>query len=171
MRAINWNQFAKHDRNVCGRYFRCNPVTGNVVTVPHRVATFENRDGITTRNLPPSDRLMYTDYNRRSDAEILQELRRLFGEEENWQGRYIYLGGDSIEPGNVDDVVWEEPYRDEVESSDDNVDVIIDNAGTGTSLYSDDHDGHRGKEVRGNCLLYTSPSPRDQRGARMPSSA
>ena len=23
----------------------------------------------------------------------------------------------------------------------------------------------------GNCLLYTSPSPRDQRGSRMPSSA
>ena len=32
----------------------------------------------------------------------------------------------------------------------------------------------RGKgdiEQRGNCLLYTSPSPRDQRGSRMPSSA
>ena len=26
-------------------------------------------------------------------------------------------------------------------------------------------------ELYGNCLLYTSPSPRDQRGARMPSSA
>ena len=26
-------------------------------------------------------------------------------------------------------------------------------------------------EVNGNCLLYTSPSPRDQRGSRMPSSA
>ena len=26
-------------------------------------------------------------------------------------------------------------------------------------------------EVRGGCLLYTSPSPRDQRGSRMPSSA
>ena len=25
--------------------------------------------------------------------------------------------------------------------------------------------------MRGNCLLYTSPSPRDQRGSRMPSSA
>ena len=24
---------------------------------------------------------------------------------------------------------------------------------------------------KGNCLLYTSPSPRDQRGSRMPSSA
>ena len=27
------------------------------------------------------------------------------------------------------------------------------------------------EEVQGNCLLYTSPSPRDQRGSRMPSSA
>ena len=27
------------------------------------------------------------------------------------------------------------------------------------------------KEVIGTCLLYTSPSPRDQRGSRMPSSA
>ena len=28
-----------------------------------------------------------------------------------------------------------------------------------------------GKESLWNCLLYTSPSPRDQRGSRMPSSA
>ena len=27
------------------------------------------------------------------------------------------------------------------------------------------------RELIGNCLLYTSPSPRDQRGSRMPSSA
>ena len=27
------------------------------------------------------------------------------------------------------------------------------------------------KDVRNRCLLYTSPSPRDQRGSRMPSSA
>ena len=27
------------------------------------------------------------------------------------------------------------------------------------------------REVAENCLLYTSPSPRDQRGSRMPSSA
>ena len=35
-------------------------------------------------------------------------------------------------------------------------------AGAGTSLL---------KERSENCLLYTSPSPRDQRGSRMPSSA
>ena len=29
----------------------------------------------------------------------------------------------------------------------------------------------RGQEVTDTCLLYTSPSPRDQRGSRMPSSA
>ena len=98
---------------------------------------------------------MYTDYNRRRDAEILQELRRLFGEEENGQGRYVYLSGDSNEPGNVDDVVWEEPYRDEVESSDDNVGVILDNTGIGTPLYSDDQDGHRGKEARDNEMKHT----------------
>ena len=27
------------------------------------------------------------------------------------------------------------------------------------------------KDIIGGCLLYTSPSPRDQRGSRMPSSA
>ena len=32
-------------------------------------------------------------------------------------------------------------------------------------------DGLRDNEVGTNCLLYTSPSPRDQRGSRMPSSA
>ena len=29
----------------------------------------------------------------------------------------------------------------------------------------------KGFDVEGICLLYTSPSPRDQRGSRMPSSA
>ena len=28
-----------------------------------------------------------------------------------------------------------------------------------------------GMSIAGDCLLYTSPSPRDQRGSRMPSSA
>ena len=31
--------------------------------------------------------------------------------------------------------------------------------------------GHQGIAVSEGCLLYTSPSPRDQRGSRMPSSA
>ena len=31
--------------------------------------------------------------------------------------------------------------------------------------------GHSTPEQYTNCLLYTSPSPRDQRGSRMPSSA
>ena len=33
--------------------------------------------------------------------------------------------------------------------------------------------GHSGSsdQIIGSCLLYTSPSPRDQRGSRMPSSA
>ena len=52
------------------------------------------------------------------------------------------------------------------------------------SAISDDHvkitdlswltgswDGQIGPAVLEDCLLYTSPSPRDQRGSRMPSSA
>ena len=37
----------------------------------------------------------------------------------------------------------------------------------------DDGDGvlDAAKGLRSGCLLYTSPSPRDQRGSRMPSSA
>ena len=42
--------------------------------------------------------------------------------------------------------------------------------------YSGDKTGRSPKDKRivrdaGTCLLYTSPSPRDQRGSRMPSSA
>ena len=33
------------------------------------------------------------------------------------------------------------------------------------------HDGSHYRIYRNTCLLYTSPSPRDQRGSRMPSSA
>ena len=40
------------------------------------------------------------------------------------------------------------------------------------SAYDGDQDGDTGNNSVGNgCLLYTSPSPRDQRGSRMPSSA
>ena len=35
----------------------------------------------------------------------------------------------------------------------------------------DETDLRPGIKNNGNCLLYTSPSPRDQRGSRMPSSA
>ena len=34
-----------------------------------------------------------------------------------------------------------------------------------------DNDDDDDDDNRGDCLLYTSPSPRDQRGSRMPSSA
>ena len=98
--------------------------------------------------------MVYTNYNRRTDAEILQELRRIFGEEENGEGRYVYFGGESNAPENVDNVVWEEPYRDEVESAEDNVDVMSDNAGVGTLLYSADHEGHGGKVERHNELKH-----------------
>ena len=33
------------------------------------------------------------------------------------------------------------------------------------------HENHWQSSQKKNCLLYTSPSPRDQRGSRMPSSA
>ena len=44
------------------------------------------------------------------------------------------------------------------------------------SIRFDDEEMVKASEIfmqtlRGNCLLYTSPSPRDQRGSRMPSSA
>ena len=38
----------------------------------------------------------------------------------------------------------------------------------GTNMYIEDYHGHGEEWI---CLLYTSPSPRDQRGSRMPSSA
>ena len=41
---------------------------------------------------------------------------------------------------------------------------------TGTSWYSMGKGGAN-RALLGACLLYTSPSPRDQRGSRMPSSA
>ena len=35
-----------------------------------------------------------------------------------------------------------------------------------------EHEGQlQSEKLAGDCLLYTSPSPRDQRGSRMPSSA
>ena len=43
-----------------------------------------------------------------------------------------------------------------------------------TLIYSDDQDAPAQNfcdEFMFGCLLYTSPSPRDQRGSRMPSSA
>ena len=38
-------------------------------------------------------------------------------------------------------------------------------------LDDDDDDDGEDSEEDNDCLLYTSPSPRDQRGSRMPSSA
>ena len=40
-----------------------------------------------------------------------------------------------------------------------------------TEAASDDNPGTLEEPLRTICLLYTSPSPRDQRGSRMPSSA
>ena len=43
--------------------------------------------------------------------------------------------------------------------------------GRGFSSNGGDLDGRISTDGMGCCLLYTSPSPRDQRGSRMPSSA
>ena len=48
------------------------------------------------------------------------------------------------------------------------VHAIMGPNGSGKSTLSNILSGKKGYEV---CLLYTSPSPRDQRGSRMPSSA
>ena len=47
------------------------------------------------------------------------------------------------------------------------------NVGAGVGAYLAGDGVHAVTKLRGNrtCLLYTSPSPRDQRGSRMPSSA
>ena len=42
---------------------------------------------------------------------------------------------------------------------------------TNTFVVDDDYGRSRALRQDGDCLLYTSPSPRDQRGSRMPSSA
>ena len=49
-----------------------------------------------------------------------------------------------------------------------NVKTVI--GDTGSLGYNEMTDGSRGT-FASSCLLYTSPSPRDQRGSRMPSSA
>ena len=43
-------------------------------------------------------------------------------------------------------------------------------AGTAPMLFASDEMARLNEQIPG-CLLYTSPSPRDQRGSRMPSSA
>ena len=43
--------------------------------------------------------------------------------------------------------------------------------GTNWHQVGADIDGENTDDLSGDCLLYTSPSPRDQRGSRMPSSA
>ena len=48
--------------------------------------------------------------------------------------------------------------------------IMIFNLGAPSQLDTFDMKPNAPAEVRG-CLLYTSPSPRDQRGSRMPSSA
>ena len=49
--------------------------------------------------------------------------------------------------------------------------AVIDFAGVAQPLVATCYDGRPIKLDGNPCLLYTSPSPRDQRGSRMPSSA
>ena len=50
-------------------------------------------------------------------------------------------------------------------------DVLIKSAVTGILSDLDEHSEILSADDYRHCLLYTSPSPRDQRGSRMPSSA
>ena len=50
------------------------------------------------------------------------------------------------------------------DTKDDNYSIVIPPPNVTGSL-------HMGHALNNTCLLYTSPSPRDQRGSRMPSSA
>ena len=57
------------------------------------------------------------------------------------------------------------------DGQDNDCDGLIDEGTSSTTYYADsDNDGYGNPSVF-VCLLYTSPSPRDQRGSRMPSSA
>ena len=48
---------------------------------------------------------------------------------------------------------------------------MIDDSECSALIYSPDFEGEVGPALSGACLLYTSPSPRDKRQSRMPSSA
>ena len=63
----------------------------------------------------------------------------------------------------------EEIYDTNPLEEDSDLDLISDRVEVGYG--SQDLQVHCGVPQFGTCLLYTSPSPRDQRGARMPSSA
>ena len=83
----------------------------------------------------------------------------------------------SFDPANGDDLTWDAglvPAADIGDTVwiDANGDGIEDAsemgvAGVTVTLY----DAVTGAVIATTCLLYTSPSPRDQRGSRMPSSA
>ena len=49
--------------------------------------------------------------------------------------------------------------------------LLLTACGDGHKQTSSDKEQSEHKDNHNNCLLYTSPSPRDQRGSRMPSSA
>ena len=49
--------------------------------------------------------------------------------------------------------------------------IGIENTAGKQVLSSQEDQANRQRNMYNNCLLYTSPSPRDQRGSRMPSSA
>ena len=58
------------------------------------------------------------------------------------------------------------PYADKLLPKHDKVDCDFGDTGQGQRSVP-----YRGSPLYTHCLLYTSPSPRDQRGSRMPSSA
>ena len=74
-------------------------------------------------------------------------------------------GADVICGGSGNDVIYGDSQND----------VIFGGPGDdiihGGSDHDEIHGGDGNDELYGNCLLYTSPSPRDKRQSRMPSSA
>ena len=75
-------------------------------------------------------------------------------------------------PGNLDGVVWYKivPYKWGWATGSYGEQGYPENLDWDQPCLAKDENGNRNRYLT-TCLLYTSPSPRDQRGSRMPSSA
>ena len=109
--------------------------------------------------------------NLKRIAENLEKFKRSKSERTNnpkWKAKRVYLS--ELQP-SVDE--WPDVYEVIVseallcEHGMDNTE----NGSSGTNAFSIADSSNPMKEAFQVCLLYTSPSPRDQRGSRMPSSA
>ena len=66
----------------------------------------------------------------------------------------------------MSDAIINEKYPDAI-TTDSGLKYVVTQEGTGTEK----PEARQSVTAHYSCLLYTSPSPRDQRGSRMPSSA